>query len=372
MSERNLNEPRRGRHHRDEEDGNAIGLTRAFDPVGEGFDDEDPFAEPEEMPSRRGRHARHAKGSSEAGALDDAFASTDDVSELEVLSAPASEEAEPAGKRRRKHAADEMPSYMRKSRRTRSILMVAIGLLVVFALVGGYFVVQLVQTAQDAADEMAAGDAAASAEIEGEASDDATTVSAKKVSAPDLVALLGLSADAALAQLGEGAQVSSTVEMNAEGRRVAEDEQVASTEYVVSLTADASDVRMGYPSVYLTADAKGDIVLAGFSTTTSLLGFGSQSFEDVVTNGRIIEETLSEAGVSVPADSVSLPADQAAYTTYAEDGTTLVKEHCSFSGEAEAGDSAVQWSAVLSYDYTMYNVTKNLGDTVRVIYVYVE
>ena len=151
-----------------------------------------------------------------------------------------------------------------------------------------------------------------------------------------------------------------------------EGETLAYTENTISLTSCASDSRMGYPSVYLTCDTRGKVVRAGFSATTTLLGFGSQSFEDVISNGHIIEATLGEAGVSVGQGSVALPSDKSEYTTYASDGTTPSMEYCSFNGTSQVEDGEVEWSAVLSYDYTMYNVTGNLTDTVRVIYVYVE
>lgn len=321
-------------------------------------DDSAALAASEAAPARekRGRHARHA-------------APAADVAPGEVVLV---ETEVRAARRRGKRSAEEVPGYVRKSRRTRNILLTAIALLVVLGLAGGVMVWQLVQTAQTAAQEQAAHTGSSATSLQDEASDDAATVSSKKASAPDLLVLLGLTQDAALSRLGEGAQLSSAVQLNAAGERLGEGEELAFTECTVSLTAGESDARMGYPSVYLTCDKDGTVIRAGYSATTTLLGFGSQSFKDVVENGRIVEATLEEAGVSAAQGSVELPADKAAYTTYAEDGVTPVMEHCSFSGEAQAGGSTLQWSAVLSYDYSMYNVTGNLNDTVRVIYVYVE
>lgn len=401
MPERSENETYRGRHNRIEEDGNAIGLTEAFDPIndyldgGDSFEEDRPFDdalefedaskedsfvdeedEEDELPVKRGRHARHAKVEVE---FDDADDEEDAFAGLGVIGAAAEFEEvdasegsqQQSGKKRRKHAADELPRYMKKSRRMRNILIAAIVALILLASAGAFFAWQLFETAQHAAEEQA-GSQSGETIIESEATDNASSVSAKKVSAPNLVALLDMTEEAALAQLGEGANVSSRTEFNAEGSRVKEDEEVAYTELTVSLTADASDPRLGYPSVYLVVDAQGKVVQAGYSTTTTLLGFGSQSFEDVVKNGRIVETTLQEAGVSVAAGDVELPADKATYTTYAEDGTTLVKEYCSFEGKADAGEDQIVWSAALSYDYAMSNATGNLGDTVRVIYLYVE
>ncbi len=374
MPDRSQNEAYNGKHF--EEEGNAIGLTEAFAPV-----DEDP------APVRRGRHARHAKPEPANEAFADSpaedFADEDEAFaevSLGVIGAAAQINAAPNGEgsrgrhgRRRRSGADgEVPRYMKKSRRMRNILIGAIVALILLATAGAFYTWQLIEAAQDAASQSASQSVSGEQGIESEASDDAASITAKKVAAPNLVSLLGLSVDAATSQLGEGAQIVSETKLNAQGNRVGKDEEVATTELTLSLTSDASDSRMGFPSVYLVANAEGVIERAGYSTTTTLLGFGSQSFEDVIANGHIVEVTLGEAGVGLSSGSVSLPSDKAEYSAYAEDGTTLVKESCSFEGQADVGEDQVAWSAFISYDYAMYNATGNLNDTVRVIYIYVE
>ena len=81
--------------------------------------------------------------------------------------------------------------------------------------------------------------------------------------------------------------------------------------------------------------------------------------------------SMKEAGVSVAEGSVELPADKSEYSEYASDGTTLVKESCSFSGTVEFNGAPHEWSSVLLYDYATANTSGNLADTVRIIYVYV-
>ena len=68
---------------------------------------------------------------------------------------------------------------------------------------------------------------------------------------------------------------------------------------------------------------------------------------------------------------MSLPADKTEYSTYASDGTTLVKEYCPFSGDIDINGVSHTWSAVLSYDYSVANASGNLADTIRIIYVYI-
>ncbi|MDO4290350.1 MAG: histone-lysine N-methyltransferase [Eggerthellaceae bacterium] len=386
------------RHRRDDQnrfdadEGNAIGLTRAFSPI---EDDEfvdadamhgalDPFetvpapvpeppldaeeltaADVERAKSRKAKHARHAKPSAGSPTAADAASPADAGADAtngagQGSSAPSftafSDEAS--------FAADETPAYLHKSKRMRRILLVVIAILLVLLVAGGVAVWQLLQVAQTAASQQAQNVTQEVGAIEGDEAKDASTATAKTTTVPDLVSLLGLTQDEAVAQLAHGAQVTSTREVNEEGNPIKQDVRVV-------LSAEPADSRSGTPTVYLGIDEEGHIVQAGYSTSTSSLGYGSLSFTDAVLNESVIEKTLSEAGLSVEEGTVSLPEDKTAYTTYASDGATKTKEYCSFEGEAQANGGAHAWSAVLSYDYAMANATGNLADTIRTIYVYV-
>ena len=59
------------------------------------------------------------------------------------------------------------------------------------------------------------------------------------------------------------------------------------------------------------------------------------------------------------------------YTTMDSSGTRVVKENCSFSGTVDLNGAPHEWSAVLSYNYTTANMSGNLADTIRIIYVYI-
>ena len=186
----------------------------------------------------------------------------------------------------------------------------------------------------------------------------------KKTSAPNLTELLGCTQDDALAKVGRGAQVTVSNEVNEEGNPI-------KTEVRVALTDEPADTRTGTPTLYLGLDEDGAVVQAGYSAGTASLGYGTLSFSDAVKNESIIEKTLQEAGISVPVGTVSLPADKTEYSTYASDGTTLVKEYCPFSGDIDINGVSHTWSAVLSYDYSVANASGNLADTIRIIYVYI-
>ncbi len=268
-------------------------------------------------------------------------------------------------KAEKKRQKDEVPEYMRKSRRMRRVLIVIIILLVILMIVGGYFVVRMFQTVQSAATQQAQ---ITSAEIDVNQTDDeakeTTTSTARRTTVPTLMTLFGLTQEQAVEQLQHGAQVSSSREVNEAGNPIV-------TETRVALTTEPADSRTGTPTVYLGLDAEGHVIQAGYSASTSALGYGSFSFADAVRNVGVVEETLNEAGLAVPEHSVVLPEDKMAYSTYASDGITLTIESCSFDGTVDQDGGTYHWSAVLSYDYSMANATGNLADTMRTIYVYI-
>lgn len=297
----------------------------------------------ERRAGKRGKHGRH---------------SADHSSKADKAAAKA------AKKERARAEKEAVPEYLRKSRRMRRILIVIIILLVILLAVGGYFAVRMFQTAQTAATQQAQ---ITSAELDVNQATDETkevnTSTARRTTVPDLVTLFGLTQEEAVEQLAHGAQVSSSREVN-------EADNPIVTETRVALTTEPADSRTGTPTVYLGLDAEGRIIQAGYSASTSALGYGSFSFTDAVRNVGVIEETLNEAGLVVPEHSVVLPEDKMEYSTYASDGITLTNESCSFDGTIDQNGATYHWSAVLSYDYSMANATGNLADTMRTIYVY--
>ena len=164
--------------------------------------------------------------------------------------------------------------------------------------------------------------------------------------------------------MGRGALITQNREVKEKGNPI-------KTSINVALTEEPADSKTGTPTVYLGLNKKGTIVQVGYSASASALGFGSLSFADAVSGEHVIEKTLAKVGVEVPEGSAVLPADKGKYSTYASDGTTVVKERCSFVGDTQVAGAPCEWSSVLSYDYTTQVVTGNLNDTVRIIYTYI-
>ena len=356
-----------------------IGLTEAFSPVGDGTE-----------PPADGSDGRiglteafspvadgaHAGGFSYRGDNEDEY--PDAIEALEPVDAPPllfGDEAVPVepeepqgrhGKKKEKKQKQQIPAYQRKSRRMRRVLIAIVVLLI--ALIGalGYFAWQWFEESQLIASQQTQ-EQQSSQEVGSMQTDetkDATTATAKKTDVPDLAAVLGMTKDEAITALKHGATETTSKEVNEEGNPV-------KTNVTVALTDEPADTRSGTPTVYLGLNEDGALVQAGYSAATASLGYGSLSFVDAVKNEHLIEKTLQEAGVDVPEGSAELPADKAAYSEYASDGTTLVKESYSFSGTVDLDGAAHEWSAVLLYNYSTANTSGNLADTISIVYVYI-
>lgn len=366
-----------------------IGLTEAFSPVGDApapsapSDDNDARIGLTEAFSPVGDGA-HAGGFSYQGDNEDEY--PDAFESLEPVDAPPLlfgdealpvEPEEPQGRHGKKDKQDkkkkdkqrkkqQIPAYQRKSRRMRRVLIAIVVLLILLIGALGYFTFRLLGESQTLASQQTQ-EQQSSAEvgsINKDETKDAASTATKKTEVPDLAAVLGMTKDEAIAALKHGATETSSKEVSEEGNPV-------KTNVTIALTDEPADTRSGTPSVYLGLDEDGKIVQAGYSAATAALGYGSLSFVDAVKNEHIVEKTLAEAGIAVPEGTVELPADKTAYSTYDTDGTTLVKESCSFSGTVDLAGAAHEWSAVLLYDYKTANASGNLADTIRIIYVYI-
>ena len=366
-----------------------IGLTEAFSPVGDApapsapSDDNDARIGLTEAFSPVGDGA-HAGGFSYQGDHEDEY--PDAFESLEPVDAPPLlfgdealpvEPEEPQGRHGKKDKQDkkkkdkqgkkqQIPAYQRKSRRMRRVLIAIVVLLILLIGALGYFTFRLLGESQTLASQQTQ-EQQSSAEvgsINKDETKDAASTATKKTEVPDLAAVLGMTTDDAIAALKHGATETSSKEVSEEGNPV-------KTNVTIALTDEPADTRSGTPSVYLGLDEDGKIVQAGYSAATAALGYGSLSFVDAVKNEHIVEKTLAEASIAVPEGTVELPADKTAYSTYDTDGTTLVKESCSFSGTVDLAGAAHEWSSVLLYDYKTANASGNLADTIRIIYVYI-
>ncbi len=273
------------------------------------------------------------------------------------------------GKSAKKSKKDKFDDVTRRHRRSRRLLIFVIILLICLVGALAFFGFQLFQESQRVASQQVTATSSTSESSsvkstqEGSSRDSGTTT-VKKTDVPSLTALMGHTQDECITLLAHGAQASSSREVNEEGNPV-------KTQVTVMLTDEPADSKSGTPTVYLGLGEDGTVVQAGYSAATASLGYGSISFADAVSNEHIVEKTLTEAGLTVDYGTVQLPA-KATYSTYASDGTTLVKESCSFSGTAPSSAGvSYDWSSVLTYDYAAANASGNLADTIRQIYVYV-
>lgn len=222
--------------------------------------------------------------------------------------------------------------------------------------------VSLQQTSDGQPQEQQQQDSSDASNDEEEEEESQNTV---QTSIPNLINVMGMQQTDALRTIGHGATVTSTTAVNQTGNSI-----VSSVN--VSLTQEPGDSKQGTPTVYLGLNAQGNVIEAGYSAPTSLLGYGRLSFADAITNEHIIEQTLSRTGLTVSTGNIELPAKQD-YSTYGPDGHTLVQEHANFQGQGVGSNGVVyNWSARLIYDYTRANSTGNLADATHVIYVFID
>lgn len=380
MSKHSFNVARGARKEQPDQD-TSLGLTEAFAPIGAGGDRAD-YGNPAEgdtnlglteafapVPASRGAHAG---GFKYQGDTSEDYA--DPVESMEPRDEPVFGDEVPApepvhvrGKHGRVAAAVEEHPHLKKSRRVRKVLVAIVVLLIALICALGYYAWQLANESsramvqQTQAQQQATDVGNLSQENSGK---DAASTTAKKTEVPNLAGVLGSTQEAAIDQLKHGATVTSTKDVNEEGNAVKKSVTIA-------LTAEPADSRSGTPSVYLGLNEDGKIIQAGYSAATASLGYGSLSFADAVKNEHVVEKTLRDAGVPVVDGAATLPTDKTQYSTYASDGTTLVKENCSFSGQVDINGTAHNWSSVLLYDYSTANASGNLADTIRIIYIYV-
>ena len=286
---------------------------------------------------RGGRHARHAakKGEADGGA----------------------------------QASRKVSARMEQSRKTRKRLVgIIILLLIIVAALGfaGYYLLtgKMPFVEQPAGETQVEGTSEDVEAIVAPNAEDSQEVAVKVTDTPDLSGLFGKSQKAALAEIGHGGIVTSTMPIK--------DEESAVKETVtVELSDEPGNPRSGgTPKVYLGLDEDGNVLQVGYSSPVGLLGYGTLNFGDAVSKEHIIEKTLQAIGGNVEEGTVVLPKDAKEYTTYDKDGSTVVKERYSFDGDVDVNGVPCSWSAVLSYDYTSANISGNASETVRLIYVY--
>ena len=269
---------------------------------------------------------------------------------------------------RGRHAAPEkeLSPRMKKSQRTRRVLIVLVVILLRVVAAVGFFWYRTWTGSQQEAAQQRQEQAATPNQREGIADApmrDAAESTAKLADVPNLANILGKTQDEAIAAIGRGALITANTPVNEYGNPIKANLNVA-------LTDEPADSKTGTPTVYLGIGEDGTVRQVGYSASASALGFGALSFSDAVNSEHVVEKTLAKIGVQVPEGTVSLPANKDEYSTYASDGTTVVRERSSFEGPTTVGNTPCTWSSVLSYDYTTQVVTGNLNDTVRIIYSY--
>lgn len=265
---------------------------------------------------------------------------------------------------------EEMPAHHVKSRRMRTALIVVSVALVLLMAALGYFAWMLIGEARDVAYQSTIQSSQNSKDSA--STFDAGSTSADRKETPELVGLIGKTEDEAVALIGRGATETSSSEITEEtGEGDEKTTEVVGRNVTLALTDETSDSKGNTPSVYLTLDKEGVITEAGYSASVGSLGYGEVSFVDAVQTEHLVENLVSMAGVPTEEGAVEMPSPES-YRSYADDGKTIAQEMYTFEGTGEADGASYAWSCKLSYDYSAANVSGNLADTIRQVYLYVK
>lgn len=265
---------------------------------------------------------------------------------------------------------EEMPAHHVKSRRMRTALIVVSVALVLLMAALGYFAWMLIGEARDVAYQSTIQSSQNSKDSASTL--DAGSTSADRKETPELVGLIGKTEDEAVALIGRGATETSSSEITEEtGEGDEKTTEVVGRNVTLALTDETSDSKGNTPSVYLTLDKEGVITEAGYSASVGSLGYGEVSFVDAVQTEHLVENLVSMAGVPTEEGAVEMPSPES-YRSYADDGKTIAQEMYTFEGTGEADGASYAWSCKLSYDYSAANVSGNLADTIRQVYLYVK
>jgi len=251
--------------------------------------------------------------------------------------------------------------FTKRDKRRRLRLKFIIVLLIAAVLGLGFTAYKVFFVSQDEAADKAQNSSTHSSDLN--VNTDANTKSTQTVEIPNVCCYIEKSLQAALDGLGHGAVLESEYINDGQGVKY-------HTEQTISLDGDYNDPTAGHPRVFLSYNWGGQLIRTGYSATTSQLGFGVSSFEEMINNNHVIEKALRGIGFEVEDGAVVCPTDKTTYQTYNEAGK-LVREMADFSGKAMTSEGKTwTWEAVLMYDYTTANATGNLADTLRQVYVY--
>lgn len=265
---------------------------------------------------------------------------------------------------------DEISAHHVKSRRMRTALIVVSVALVLLMAALGYFAWMLIGEARDAAYQSTVQSSQNSKDSASTL--DAGSTSTDRKETPELVGLIGKTEDEAVALIGRGATETSSSEITEEtGEGDEKTTEVVGRNVTLALTDETSDSKGNTPSVYLTLDKDGVITEAGYSASVGSLGYGEVSFVDAVQTEHLVENLVTMAGVPIEEGIVEMPSSDS-YRSYADDGKTIAQEVYTFEGTGEADGASYAWSCKLSYDYSAANVSGNLADTIRQVYLYVK
>ena len=249
-------------------------------------------------------------------------------------------------------------------------VLVALLIVVLIAVVGGvaYFIMN------DNVEEKTQQDDKAlvnQADSQGESAVSSAPVAVAEI--PNIVSLLGMSGDDAVASFGGQVKSYSDTDVAQEDSNV-----VTLRRIELKTTRDMADdgnsstnnTGKTNPAVSLSLDESGTVIGTYYTVDLSLLGVGNKLFAETIVETDKLAEYLTAAGIEAGAGTLQAPSESdlnVELVTTSDGRTVASKESYTYEGDAAVvtPDELRHWTLGLEYDHALANTTGDATDVSR-------
>jgi cytoskeletal protein RodZ len=241
---------------------------------------------------------------------------------------------------------------VRKSRRTRVLLVVFI--LLLLAVLGGgvYLAYTYLVAPSTSANHPGAAITTPPSSIDSDALEDKPPEPVETVTAttPNLAGLFGLTIEQALENLGPDFQLTKTTAAG-EGDSPGVT-QIATLAYSPSAAAAASSTS-SMETIYASLNESGIVMEIYYVASLDLLAYPQGSFADLIGTSEALDSVLAAAGAT-PANFSYVAPQEGEYSKYdnpESEQRKLQRESATFSGSTSLAAAPTSWALTFTYDY---------------------
>ena len=243
---------------------------------------------------------------------------------------------------------------LKRSKKTRSVLIVAIILLIIGLGVLCYFSYNLYIDARSAGREVLQPPADLNV---GKIDDIGVpkTIEFKKTTVPDLAALFGLGINEVEAKLGKGFKLTKSESVQDPGNPNITHLAVFTftPELVDELDSGTIITYMPNESVYASLDQNGKVIDIYYTCDLRLLDVPLCSYEKLLSNDWLVLSTLQSAGITPLRYTYTAPVleETIKYDNVNSENRKITKQTYIFSGRTTSQTLPTAWTLTVNYDY---------------------